>query len=69
MCQGWPRMVLRIIRGFCCGCAVSEFQDAPGWVQGWPRMVLRIILGFCGGCAVSEFQDALGWVKDVSGWS
>ena len=41
MGQGWPRMVLRIILGFCGGCGVSEFQDAPGW----PRMVLRIILG------------------------
>ena len=54
MCQGWPRMVLRIILGFCSGCAVSEFQDAPGWVQGWPRMALRIVLGI--------FLDAV-WVS------
>ena len=47
-------MVLRTILGFCCGCNMSKFQEAPGR----PRMVLRIILGFCGGCGVSESQDA-----------
>ena len=32
-------MILRTVLGFCGGCGVSKFQDAPGWFEdglGWP---------------------------------